>query len=420
MKTLFRSVLVWLPLAAALAQTPPRDLDPFIVAQSNPYPPRGYMGMLAVDNGLAVGALNSGWLAVVDVQDPARPRWRSAIPSAIAGHVSGLALSRGHLLATGSSQWPDAPTDQWELAVFDLVNPDRPTQVARVGLQEYCELKVAGSHGFLICHRHVEILDLSDLTHPKPVGRYDVTGSVADVAADGGIACIVEIRDPFELELHVVEVADQAHPRRLGGFLGRGNWNSQVLVGGQQAFLAHYGFDPPNATTYRDVVTILDLTDPAQPTRIAGLDLNGMDLFGGVDHLALSGRQLFISTMFGIYGVDVEKPNRPVVTRRLEFQETHSLPGFTVSGDTVYLSGDPGLQIYDATDPAGLRRVGGLVTTGHAWDVAGVGRYALLAEGASGLQIIDVADPNNARRVGEAATSGEAVAVEWRHGATAL
>ncbi|MBM3883167.1 MAG: hypothetical protein FJ387_26210 [Verrucomicrobia bacterium] len=403
MKAFLHSSLVWLPLAATLAQMPPLDLDPILVGQSNPYPPRGDMFMLAVENGLAVGALSSGWLAVIDVRDPAQPRWRSAIP----GRVSGLALSRGYLLAIGSFQGPDAPTDQWELAAFDLGNPDRPTQVARVGLQDYCRLKVAGSLGFLNYARHVEILDLSDVTHPKPVGRYDVTGGVADVAADGGFACIIEYRDPPfppELELHVLDLADPSQPRRLGGVHGHGNWYSKVLVRGRQVFLTDSRLDP--ATTYH-AITILDLTDPAQPARIAELDTDG-----GAGHLALSGNQLYVANHCAIYSVDITDPSRPVVTRRLEFENCNYSGGVTVSGDTVYLGRGPALHLYDGSDPANLRRLGRLATGGQAYDLAVVGRYALVAEGVSGLQIIDVADPNSTRRVGEAVTSGDAVAME--------
>jgi hypothetical protein len=57
MKTLSPLLPAWLPLAAATAQPVPRDLDPVVVGRSNPYPLRGGVVDVTVQDGMAYCAV---------------------------------------------------------------------------------------------------------------------------------------------------------------------------------------------------------------------------------------------------------------------------------------------------------------------------------------------------------------------------
>ena len=418
MKTRFRLFLVWLPLAAFLGQMPPawpgerpRDLEPALLGRSLPFPPRGEVTGVVVDDGLAVCTLSSGSLSIIDVQDPARPRRRSAIRGANPYVPSKLAMSHRRVFALGQFR-ADASASgaAAELGVFDLEKPERPVQVGSLELAGYPhDLEVAGSLGFLAYSGHVEVLDLSIDRNPRPIGRYEVTGEVLDVSADGSTACIVERRDPGVLELHILTLDEPAHPQRLGGISTMAGpaasaYGDKVVLRGNRVFLTNTRQDAATGA-YLDALVILDIRNPAQPVRVGTLD--GGDAYD----LAVSGDRVLMGDHNGIQVVSIADETRPTV---LGWYETGGLSPMAVSGSTVYLGRrrTAGLQILDLSDPASPRELGSLVTSGRAMDLALVGQHALLAEGPSGLQVLDVSDPADARRVGEYSFGSEVVAVE--------
>lgn len=70
------------------------------------------------------------------------------------------------------------------------------------------------------------------------------------------------------------------------------------------------------------------------------------------------------------------------------------------------------MAIFDVSDPAAPRRLGGFDTSGTAYGVQVVGTLAYVADASAGLQVIDVSDPAAPRRLGGFATSGRASGVQ--------
>lgn len=79
-----------------------------------------------------------------------------------------------------------------------------------------------------------------------------------------------------------------------------------------------------------------------------------------------------------------------------------------VVGDRIYTAlGNGGLAVFDASDPAHLRRLGS-VDTGNANDVEVVDDLAYVAASSDGVQVFNVADPSNIRWVGGIETGSSA------------
>jgi hypothetical protein len=96
-----------------------------------------------------------------------------------------------------------------------------------------------------------------------------------------------------------------------------------------------------------------------------------------------------------------------------------SWPGFTpgpaftvtVSGNHAYAGGNGNLQVFDISNPASPRIVGGADTPGTARNLAVSEDYLYVAAGEAGMQVFDISQPAHPRWVGGSATSGDANAV---------
>ena len=118
--------------------------------------------------------------------------------------------------------------------------------------------------------------------------------------------------------------------------------------------------------------------------------VKGIQRFNGKIAMALA--TAWIAT--GALGLDLDLVRRG------------SWPGFkrgparavVVQNQFAYVSLEMvGLAIFDVSNPANPRRVGGYESGGGAGGLAVSGNYAYLAEDRSGLEIIDISDPANPR-----------------------
>ncbi|WP_414524148.1 Calx-beta domain-containing protein, partial [Umezakia ovalisporum] len=89
--------------------------------------------------------------------------------------------------------------------------------------------------------------------------------------------------------------------------------------------------------------------------------------------------------------IDISNPANP--TRTGGYDTSGSAYGVEVVGNYAYVADDiAGLQIIDISNPANPTRTGGYDTTGNAYGVQVLGNYAYVADRDAGLQIIDVSE----------------------------
>jgi Tol biopolymer transport system component len=196
--------------------------------------------------------------------------------------------------------------------------------------------------------------------------------------------------------LLIFDISNPAAPVRLGG-LDTSGFAIGVQVVGNLAYVADNDAG----------LQILDVSNPAAPVRRGGFDTSGyargVQVVGNLAYVADGGSGLQI--------LDVSNPAAPV--RRGGFDTSSYARGVQVVGNLAYVADSgSGLQILDVSNPAAPVRLGGYDTSGYAYGVQVVGSLAYIADDVAGLQILDVSTPAAPVRLGGYDTGGNAVGVQ--------
>jgi hypothetical protein len=296
-----------------------------------------------------------GGVSVVDVRDPRDPREVTRLPAP--------PNSRGHevqvvddVLLVNRERRSDAQGGVWDepwaagLSVFDVADAANPVQIAYwacggrgVHRMAYWEHPYAyatiGSTNFSFDEQFLAILDLSDPRSPQEVGRW-------------------------------------WYPGMMRGEEDQRTWDES------RTYKLHHGI-PRGDRLYCgwwDLgLVILDVSDPARPTKVSELVLDEVDGPSRRTHTVcpLPDRDLLVTTdeepatpgdAYHVRLVDIGDERRPQVLSRLPVPEgdfalrfgrfgPHNIheprPGSYRNGDRVYLTYfNAGVRVYDVSDAA--------------------------------------------------------------------
>jgi len=347
----------------------------------------GSFGRVAVSGGYAYASAN-GYrvrtaptdrdpsLRVIDISNPANPRqvgkyeiapdaevivW---VEVAVSGdylymveesHVGGIGQGRFHAIDVRD------PTNSRRVGVLDLAGNLRGHT-----------LEVAGNHAYMVTSRSVDLgggtyrelsslltVDISDPANPRILGSYDPPSAnlhnlrISVLAAATNIAYLVTSRMPPNapsLETHrfeAVDLADPGNPRPLGGVdLARIETRdgfsdftfADVTLSGNLAFVlrsrvTEISIDWP-VLEPAEVLTIIDISDSANPRRVGGyrtLDnwlMHSVSVSGGFAYLA--------DEVGGLHVIDISNPANPM---RVGGNSAFSAYDVKVHGDRVFVAG---------------------------------------------------------------------------------
>jgi len=408
-----------------------------------------YAKAVVVSGHLAYVAVDSAGLQIVDVEDPSQPVllgnydtpgtasgvFVTGNTAYVADYTSGLQIidvtnpSAPTLL--GSYDTPNfainvtvtkaiAYTSDWSsLQIVDVSDPRHPAGGTAYGTLGLTSVAVSGHVAYLAeaTAGMLESLEISDLSHPAPLGRYEAGGSAVDLAISGSIAYVANSGHGLQL----VDLDDPSKPVMLGS-LPSANSASDIAVAGKTAYMADsWGglkivdiSDPWKPTllgtyaTAKEVtgiavagglvylslnsaaLAVLDVSDPSHP-----LSLGGIDLPGYAYDVAVSGDVAYVASWSnGVHTVDVSDPAHPKLVAT--YETSGEVLSVTVSGDVAYAAvRTHGLEMIDVSDPAHPYSLGIQDTPGLALDVVVSGGVAFVADYSSGLQLVDVTDPTN-------------------------
>jgi hypothetical protein len=391
-------------------------------------------------------------LQVFDLADPANPR-------RVGRHESARSESRFlRAVAAGGIVYAlDAPPRG--AAILETIDAGDPGDPRPLGAYTARNLRgdffervgftadrfaVAGGYAYLAhsvysdrgeWETHLEVIDVRDAALPREAGGYSTSGWSAGVAVSGNHAYLAAGDDDLR-GYELVDVSDPAAPRLLRRF---GDSAPGVpVISGPRAYVLYERFDEVRQAR-ESGFEILDITDPVNPRalgRHAGAGevkfvsdgIAYLHVTGGLDH--------------GVHLVDVSDPIAPVLTGRYpparfefaargivyggaagfapglvvidatrradpqrvgirEVRVTAERGGIFISGERAHVAaGESGLEIFDASDPARIRRLGVHDTSETAEGVFVTEPFAFLADGRGGLAVIDVRDPASPRRLG--------------------
>ncbi len=218
--------------------------------------------------------VGQGGLLVYDVSDPAAPF--------LLGKGRGPGQDRFHRVEVLDDRYVAVSNREFGVAVFDLADPSRPTQVWSEAHQGWEGLALVDGHLVVTTHDGVVVFDVSDPTSPESVG--EATGLSAAWELSAPIGSWVYAADN-ELGVVPVDVSDPTAPV-VGVPLALGGGVLHVEADGDTLYASLGGSG----------VAILDAAAPGAPVEIGRVSTGGAavmsavadDILFVVDHEALS------------------------------------------------------------------------------------------------------------------------------------
>lgn len=229
--------------------------------------------------------------------------------------------------------------------------------------------------------RRLAVLGLANPGNPTLIGQSEpFAEEIRHVAVNGEVAYALEGNN-----LQVVDVTDPAAPVRVETLDLEAIGRTLQLVG-STLYVAR-GYERPQL--------ILDVSQPAEPVVIGGIDACAEDLHvvGSYAYLVGCGR-------LGVF--DVSQSAHP--HRIGEFEEWDGF-GVFVAGRYAYLFTDFGLTLVDVADPSAPKQAG-WIEVENPRDVFVRDHYAFVINAAAALFVFDVSDPLHPDQLAAHWTSG--------------
>jgi hypothetical protein len=253
-----------------------------------------------------------------------------------------------------------------------------------------------------------------------------VTGSFAgktakSVVVEGSLAYLITDDPPG---LQILDVSQPMAAKELGFYEG-GPFQQErgdIVLSGDHAYAP---FHLSGLSTVG--IAVFDVSDPANPFVQTMYTDGDPSVAIFYDTLWLEGDLLIATTTHdaNFELIDVSNPGSPVKLGESGPEGLCSVGTFNdayVTGGIAYLaaseqlskvwwSGEPGLCIYDVSDPTKPALIGDLWTPGGAFGIQVVGEIAYLATG-HGLMLIDVSDPHDPTPISSAGINARSVFVQ--------
>jgi hypothetical protein len=280
---------------------------------------------LAFQDGVVHVADGPNGLVTMDVSDPGAPillgrHWE-------AGYPSGIAVDdRAAYLADGT----------FGLHVVDIRNPFQPEEISRLETPANPRTVLVSGEFVYLGNREdgFDVVDVVDLGHPVLVAHLDLP--VSGMAIAGDRAYVVKDDRFTSIDIH-----DPTHPIILGSCTVP-LWAWEVCVHGNFAYVGNSNVG----------LVVVDISNPAYPFR-----RGSVDTFDWVYDVVTDGSFVYANLGNNRLGVfDVTNPDLPRSV--LELQLPGWLNQLELAGDRLFAAADPGVRVYDVSNPGSPVEVG--------------------------------------------------------------
>jgi hypothetical protein len=235
----------------------------------------------------------------------------------------------------------------------------------------------------------VHMISVASPSPGQPLGSVPTPGQAYAVVEDLGAKDPILYVADGAAGVTILDATDPANPTILNTVDTPGN-AVDIYVESGLAYVADSGAG----------LQVLNVSSPASASIIGTYDTEGtavkLDVVGSLAYLA--------DTDWGLQIIDVSTPVAPF--RRSNLAITNSAVDVTVNGGLAYVAADlEGLVICDVSDPDNpwiiddVKGGGGKNITATKVDFARDKVY--VADGSDGMLVVDVADPNNAAVLGD-------------------
>lgn len=191
------------------------------------------------------------------------------------------------------------------LKVIDVSNAQTPVELGSLYFPDDSPYKVevVGDHAYVrLYDTHLAIIDVRNPSSMVRVADYHPNGSFDEIQVVGSYAYML-VRSDSEKSLHIVDLADPAHPARVGRYLYDPGtvWRFGPLhVSGRHAFINYVSWT--NTDDLR--MEVVDILDPTRPVKAGEYDPEG-----SISGLAMVGNTLYTTSDAGLTVLDFFAPN---------------------------------------------------------------------------------------------------------------
>jgi len=311
-------------------------------------------------------------LCLVDVTDPYNLVETGSLVSD--GSINAVVKVNNYAYLCGTSvSWlnPLDPTKFWIVDVSDVTAPDLIGSLQTPGAAE--DLAIDGNYAYVADgSRGLRVIDIADPANPVELGSLDANDYAKAIAHSDYWPSFVFLADNG---LRVVDVSNPANPVEYS-YLYTDHDPSDIAVSGNYAYvtLNNYEF------LYPPEMSIIDITDPAFPSIVG--EWNAPGFFISSKNVDVSGSYAYVITANATSStdllriIDISDPVNPTEVG------SYTINGndVQVSGNYAYIAGLSGLQILDVSNFLVPYEVGNYDTPGNAVGVYALGEYAYVAD----------------------------------------
>lgn len=275
------------------------------------------------------------------------------------------------------------------LAVVDVTNPAAPNLVglSEPGERPITDLAVSGNYVYavdrgyrdgitMVFYDGLRIYDVSNPAQPTLATTITVPWHPSQIQIVNDLAYVLNA-----LGFVILDISTPTNPPQIGVY------SSSVVYGG----IVH------NTTVYlydNDVLSVINVANPAAPVRVTGVDLNHRPT-----SLAVNGNYLHAGTSYNSVDIyDITNPQSP------QYASTYAVPdptGFAFSGSHAFVSTGTsynptmscGVKVFSLANPTAPAAVTDVSIPGCANTVRLSGNYAYAGGANGGLNVINVANP---------------------------
>jgi len=289
------------------------------------------------------------------------------------------------------------------------------TKVGEWGTGNYEDVFIQGNYAYCAASEAgLDIIDITNSSHPCKVGNIDTPGSATRVCVKGNYAYLIDGEHSYEytwIEGSGLQVIDITHP------------SCPILVKTYEIRFTEALYVRNNHVyvTAGDRLKIIDISTPNSPTLVADFGLTpsehpiysfaglSIDVKGNYAYVVLrqsfSGEEEYFSALEIIDVSDPRAPRRVVIFRLAGCGREYPLALY-VRGKYAYFMAKNCLTVLDISDPETPTEVGRCNGCGssnyynYKGDIKVDGNYAYLASGNYGLRVIDISNPISPTQVG--------------------
>ncbi|WP_347246299.1 hypothetical protein [Thermogutta sp.] len=283
--------------------------------------------------GVPVGVVTNGQYAyvasggrgmcVVNVSDPASPRAEGCIDTP--GQAYGVAITSTLAIVVDRGSGVE---------MVDVSVPQAPRQIGFARFPAYGRcVTVRGNYAYVGGPAGAGILDISNPAAPRLVG-WARGSDIVGIAVSGNYAYLAD----YGWGIRVVDISNPISPTEVALYTPAYRVVFDVVTSGNYAYVT--------ASSNRDEIWVLDVSDPANPQAVMTYTLSAM-----ASDLAIAGPLLYATGGNKVAVINISDPHSPREVSMLEMPPHWYSIESDVFANNVYVAG------YDV----------GLVTLRHIW-----------------------------------------------------